>query len=238
MVFFQLGAQEFINGNMNEAVQYFNNSIGMGNYDTKARNSAYYWRGESWYRIGNYMNAANDFRQFTQNAAPADENYATGWYNLGYALFKQQQYGQAVTAFERYLSAETNRKKNEYADALNRVGDSYYFNRSFGEAERYYSQAADVNPGAADYAAYQRAFVMGLQRNYHGKISALDNLMRQYPNSQYVDDALYEKSRALTMLNRENEAITGVTAPRERFPGKCTGLPGWCTAGPVVLQYR
>ena len=55
------------------------------------------------------------------------------------------------------------------------------------------------------YAAYQRAFVMGLQRNYQGKITALDNLMRSYPNSQYIDDALYEKSRALTMLNREQK---------------------------------
>src|SRR5690606_8539668 len=50
MVYFQLGAQEFINGKMNEAIQYFNNNIGMGTYDTKARNNAYYWRGESWYR--------------------------------------------------------------------------------------------------------------------------------------------------------------------------------------------
>lgn len=236
MVFFQLGAQEFINGNMNEAVQYFNNSIGMGNYDAKARNSAYYWRGESWYRIGNYINAANDFRQFTQNATPGDENYSLGWYNLGYSLFKQQQYGQAVTAFERYLSTETNRKKNEYADALNRVGDSYYFNRSFAEAERYYSQAADVNPGAADYAAYQRAFVMGLQRNYQGKIGALDNLMRQYPNSQYFDDALYEKSRALTMLDRENEAITVLQRLVNEFPGSALASQGGVQLGQLYYN--
>lgn len=236
MVFFQLGAQEFINGNMNEAVQHFNNSIGMGNYDAKARNNAYYWRGESWYRIGNYINAANDFRQFTQNVAPADENYATGWYNLGYALFKQQNYGQAVTAFERYLSTETNRKKNEYADALNRVGDSYYFNRSFSEAERYYSQAADVNPGAADYAAYQRAFVMGLQRNYQGKISALDNLMRQYPNSQYFDDALYEKSRALTMLGSENEAIAVLQRLVNEYPGSPLASQGGVQLGQLYYN--
>jgi len=41
MVLFQLGAQEFINGNMNQAVQHFNNSIGIGNYDTNARDNAY-----------------------------------------------------------------------------------------------------------------------------------------------------------------------------------------------------
>jgi len=207
MVLFQLGAQEFINANMNQAVQHFNNSIGMGNYNADARNSAYYWRGESYYRMGNYTNAANDFRQFTQNASASDANYSLGWYNLGYSLFKQQQYGQAVTAFQRFVSSENNRSRPEYADALNRVGDSYYFNRNFNEAERFYGQAADANPSTADYAAFQRAFVLGLQHNYQGKIAALDNLMQRYPNSQYFDDALYEKSRALTMLNREQEAI-------------------------------
>lgn len=218
MVLFQLGAQEFINGNMNQAVQYFNNSVGMGNYDTKARNNAYFWRGEAYYRMGNYTSAASDFRQFTQNASPSDENYSIGWYNLGYSQFKQQQYSQAVGSFQKYISTETNRSKSEYADALNRIGDSYYFNRNFSDAERYYAQAADANPSAADYAAYQRAFVLGLQRNYQGKITALDNLMNRYPNSQYFDDALYEKSRALTMLNRENEAISVLQRLVNDFP--------------------
>ncbi|WP_352422527.1 tetratricopeptide repeat protein [Proteiniphilum sp.] len=218
MVLFQLGAQAFINGNMNEAIQHFNSSISMGNQDAKARNNAYFWRGETYYRMGNYPNAANDFRQFTQNATSSEDNYALGWYNLGYALFKQQQYNQAVNAFQQYVSTEKTRNRPEYADALNRIGDSYYFNRSFSEAERFYAQAADINPSSADYAAYQRAFVMGLQRNYQGKITALDNLMRNYPSSSYFDDALYEKSRALTMLNRENEAISVLQRLVNDFP--------------------
>lgn len=218
MVLFQLGAQEFINGNMTDAIQNFNNSIAIGNINSNARNSALYWRGEAYYRMGNFANATSDFRQFTQNATSADANWALGWYNLGYSHFKQQQYKPAVEAFQRYISAETDRKKSEYADALNRIGDSYYFNRNFSDAERYYSQAADVNPSAADYSAYQRAFVLGLQHNFQGKINALDNLMSRYPNSQYFDDALYEKSRALTMLNREVEAIAVLQRLLNDFP--------------------
>lgn len=218
MVLFQLGAQEFINGNMTDAIQNFNNSIAIGNINSNARNSALYWRGEAYYRMGNFANATSDFRQFTQNATSADANWALGWYNLGYSHFKQQQYRPAVEAFQRYVSTETDRKKSEYADALNRIGDSYYFNRNFSDAERYYSQAADVNPSAADYSAYQRAFVLGLQHNFQGKINALDNLMSRYPNSQYFDDALYEKSRALTMLNREVEAIAVLQRLLNDFP--------------------
>ncbi len=218
MVLFQLGAQEFINGSMNRAVEHFNASIGMGNYDRTARNNAYYWRGESYYRIGNYSNAVIDFTQFVNNTTSSDENHSMGWYNLGYSRFKQKQYGQAMIAFQRFVSVEPDKRRDEYADALNRVGDSYYFSRNFAEAERYYAQAADVNPDAADYAAYQRAFVMGLQRNFQGKVNALDELMRRYPNSQYVDDALYEKSRALTMMGRNDEAIVVLQKLVNDFP--------------------
>ena len=123
-----------------------------------------------------------------------------------------------MNAFQRYVAAETNRSRPEYADALNRVGDSFYFNRDFREAERYYGQATDANPETADYAAYQRAFVLGLQHNYQGKITALDNLMQRFPNSQYFDDALYEKSRSLTMLNREQEAIAVLQRLVSDFP--------------------
>ena len=93
-----------------------------------------------------------------------------------------------------------------------------------------------MNPGAADYAAYQRAFVMGLQRNYQGKISALDNLMRQYPNSQYFDDALYEKSRALTMLGSENEAIAVLQRLVNEYPGSPLASQGGVQLGQLYYN--
>ena len=59
---------------------------------------------------------------------------------------------------------------------------------------------------------------MGLQRNYQGKINALDDLMRDFPNSHYYDDALFEKSRALVMINRENEAVNVLNKLMSEFP--------------------
>ena len=218
MVLFQLGAQQFVNGNTHEAIDYFNQSINMGNYDSKARTSAYFWRGESKYKINNFSGASADFQTFTQQANKSDENYALGFYNLGYSRFKQHQYTDARTAFGNYVATQTNKDTPEYADAHNRIGDTYYFSRNFAEAERYYNAASNLNPASADYAAYQRAFVMGLQRNYQGKISALDDLMRAYPNSHYYDDALFEKSRALVMLNREDEAVNTLNKLIKEFP--------------------
>ena len=218
MVLFQLGTQQFVNGNINEAIDYFDKSINMGNYDKNARTSAYFWRGESKYRINNFSAASADFQSFTEEAAKSDENYALGFYNLGYSRFKQNQYAAARTAFQNYVTAQNNKDVAEYADAYNRIGDTYYFSRNFAEAENYYSSASKLNPASADYSAYQRAFVMGLQRNYQGKINALDELMRTFPNSHYYDDALFEKSRALVMLNQENEAVNVLNKLISEFP--------------------
>ena len=218
MVLFQLGTQQFVNGNISQAIDLFDQTINMGTYNKEARTNAYFWRGESKYRINNFSGAAADFQTFTQEASPSNENYALGLYNLGYARFKQNQYAAARTAFQNYVNAQSNRNAPEYADAHNRIGDTYYFSRNFSDAERYYSSASTLNPASADYAAYQRAFVMGLQRNYQGKISALDELMRAYPTSHYYDDALYEKSRALVMLNREGEAVSVLNKLISEFP--------------------
>lgn len=217
-VLFQLGAQEFINGNMNNAIQHFNNTIAMGDNDLTSLSNALYWRGESFYRIGNFDSAASDYTQYTQRTSSRNENYALGWYNLGYAQFKQQQYSKAQQSFIKYLSTESNKNRAEYADALNRVGDTYYYNRNFANAEQYYAQASNANPETADYAAYQKAFVMGLQHNYQGKIMELNQMMSNFPNSTYYDDALYEKSRALTMINRETEAISTLQELITTFP--------------------
>ncbi len=218
MVLFQLGTQQFVNGNTSQAIDYFDRSINMGNYDKKARTNAYFWRGESKYKINNFSAAAADFQSFTQEADKSDENYALGFYNLGYARFKQNQYATARTAFQNYVAAQSNKNVPEYADAHNRIGDTYYFSRNFAEAENYYNLSAKLNPAGADYAAYQRAFVMGLQRNYRGKINALDELMRTFPKSHYYDDALFEKSRALVMLNQDDEAVNVLNRLVSDFP--------------------
>ncbi|NLZ95502.1 MAG: tetratricopeptide repeat protein, partial [Bacteroidales bacterium] len=218
MVLFQLGTQQFVNGNTSQAIDFFDKSINMGSYNEQARTSAYFWRGESKYRINNFSGASTDFLSFTQQAPKSDENYALGFYNLGYSRFKQQQYAAARTAFQNYVAAQNDKDVPEYADAHNRIGDTYYFSRSFAEAERFYNAASNLNPASADYAAYQQAFVMGLQRNYEGKISALDKLMSAFPNSHYYDDALFEKSRALVMLNRESEAVNVLNKLITEFP--------------------
>jgi TolA-binding protein len=218
IITFQLGTQEFINNNYDAAIKDFDACINMGEYNKDARNEAYFWRGEAAYRQGNYQTAARDYSTYTSRVSASRPNYALAFYNLGYANFQMKNYNTALTNFKKYLSVEKNRQLPNYADALNRAGDCNLFNRSFSEAERYYAQAVNLNPGNADYSEFQKAFVLGLQRNYAGKVSALNDMMAKYPNSEYYDDALYEKSRALVMQNKEKEAITVLEKLQREYP--------------------
>ncbi|WP_101690285.1 tetratricopeptide repeat protein [Dysgonomonas massiliensis] len=203
----QEGIQNCIDGNYSQALTNLNSAINMGNLNTQARNESYFWRGEANYRMASYHNAISDFSSYISNAGSSQSNYALALYNLGYSNFQLKNYAKAQDAFKKYVSAERDNTKPIYSDALNRIGDTYLNGRSFAEAERYYSQAANAAGGNADYAEFQKAFVKGMQRDYRGKITALDNMMYKYPNSVYYPDALMEKSKSLIMLNREKDAI-------------------------------
>lgn len=217
-ILFQLGAQDFIDGNYNRAIGQFDDCINMGNYDTKSKNEAYFWRGETYYRLNNNLKAATDYRTYISQSGAAAENYTSALYNLGYSYFNQKQYNDALKTFGQYISQEKNRNNLTYSDAFNRMGDCYLYSRNFSDAERMYSQAASSGNQGAEYADFQKAFVMGLQHNYNGKIAALDAMIRKYPNSQFVDDALYEKSRALVMLGREQDAVTVLNQLLRDYP--------------------
>lgn len=208
IILFQSGVQNFIDKRYDLAANDFNATINMGSYNAEVRNEAYFWRGDIAYRSADYGSAARDYTAYIGQASPSQNNYPLALYNLAYAQFQDKVYSSALNNFKKYISAERSKQSPNYSDALNRIGDINLYNRNFSEAERYYTQAVSSNPENADYSEFQKAFVLGLQRNYSGKVTALNSMMAKYPNSQYIDDALYEKSRALVMQNKEQEAIS------------------------------
>lgn len=207
MILTQEGIQEYINNNYSKALNDFNAATLMGNYNKDALNEATFWRGEVYYNQEEYGKAIIDYTAYVNNTSPSQKNHPLALYNLGYGYFKQKNYSQSQTYFKRYIAAEKDKNSKTYADAMNRIGDSYLNSRNFAEAEQYYSNAGNASSGSADYSEYQKALVKGLQRDHRGKITILDNMMAKYPDSQYYDSALKEKANALVSLGREAEAI-------------------------------
>lgn len=57
-----------------------------------------------------------------------------------------------------------------------------------------------------------------MQKDYRGKISAMDRLLRDYPESQYVDDALFEKGRTYVLLENSSQAAQAFETLIQQFP--------------------
>ena len=144
--------------------------------------------------------------------------YGLALYNLGYTDFKQKNYSGALNWFNRFLSDGSKNNRQVLADAYNRIGDCYFYARNFDGARRSYDKAGQVDPTFRDYSLYQEAFVKGLQRDYIGKVQTLNLLITNYPQSQYIDDALYEQGRSFVQLEQNANAIERYQMLVKNFP--------------------
>ena len=218
-ILFQLGTQAFTNMELDKAVDLFSRAISLGAYNLESRNDAYFWRGESYYRQGEYNKAISDYRTYLNNTRQRNTDmYALAHYNLGYSYFKSKEYGEALNRFRQYVNLESNQQTPAYADAYNRIGDCLFHNRQFAMAEENYTRAAQLQPSAGDYSVYQKGFLLGLQKDYKGKISVMDRLIREFPESQYVDDALFEKGRSYVLLDNNQAAAASFEQLMRDFP--------------------
>ena len=218
-ILFQLGTQAFTNMELDKVVDLFSRAISLGAYNLESRNDAYFWRGESYYRQGEYNKAISDYRTYLNNTRQRNTDmYALAHYNLGYSYFKLKEYGEALNRFRQYVNLESNQQTPAYADAYNRIGDCLFHNRQFAMAEENYTRAAQLQPSAGDYSVYQKGFLLGLQKDYKGKISVMDRLIREFPESQYVDDALFEKGRSYVLLDNNQAAAASFEQLMRDFP--------------------
>ncbi len=215
---FRVGTQAFAQAAFENAIEYFSRSIELGRYNQQTLADAYYWRGESKYRMENYGQAAADYRLYLEYTPDrTGDEYALALYNLGYVAFKQKQYEQALGWFIRCSQVQAKDRKVA-ADVYNRMGDCNFHSRRFEEAEALYAQALATDPSLGDYSLFQEAFVKGLQRDYSGKVQTLNRLLTDYPASTYIDDALYEQGRAFVQQESNAAAIERYQVLLQRFP--------------------
>jgi TolA-binding protein len=215
-IYYYLGTVYFTNGNYDDAISHFTKAISSGNYAAAEKIESSYWIGESYYRKDDYEKAANNYRTYL-NSSKSGELAVLATYNLAYCSFNQRQYKTAESGFIRYIAMDKN-KSSVLADAYARLGDCYFYNRQFGDAERAYNQAVSVSPAMGDYALFQKGYVMGLQKDYNGKITQMNKLVADYPQSIYVADALYEKGRTYVLLENTQMAVETYQSLINRFP--------------------
>lgn len=180
-VSFLLGTEEFNKGNFDAAEKYFLRSLEF-NINKEFNTRGTYWLAQTYYQKGNYPSAIVRYERIL------NENFAEKQqinYDLGYAYFKSKKFQQAQKYFAEYLK---NPKIEFKSDAELRLADTYYADNQLNEAIAIYDKAENAD----DYTLFQKAMALGFKGDTEAKISSLKNLLTQYKNSEYADDAQYE----------------------------------------------
>ncbi|MBR0196430.1 MAG: tetratricopeptide repeat protein [Paludibacteraceae bacterium] len=215
---YQLGADCFLQGKMQQAVEWTTEVINHAAESDRYTTEAYYLRAEANYRLRAYLACEKDLQAFfARSDVRQSGNYVIAQYLNGYCAFSQAKYEEAKNAFSAYIDAALATEPT-YADALNRIGDCYFNARRFSQAITYYSQVSNLQAAGADYALFQRGYALGLQHKYGEKIDVLRELIKRYPKSDYADDGVYEIARAQLQMDDERSAITTYESLLATYP--------------------
>ena len=215
---YQLGMDAFLQGKMQDAIEWMTQVINNDKKTSQYKTEAYYVRAESQYRIHQYATCLEDIKQYESQSNVANSpNQVPAMYLKGYALFNQQQMKDAEYTFRQYL-AKADNQTTTYADASNRLGDCLFYSRQFDDAIATYQQVVEHNTTGVDYALFQQGYAQGLLHRYPNKIQTMQTLETRFPHSDYADDALYEQARAHLQLDQYKEAIKAYTQLTTDYP--------------------
>jgi TolA-binding protein len=209
--------QLFNDGDYTQALDYLDKSLKYPINNT-FHAQALFWKAEAHYRLKHYRSAAENYRAFQAvPGALALKDFKVSDYNLAYAYYNQKSYQKAIDHFKRYtLSAREDDPRIH--DAYLRIGDSNFASQAYKTATSYYEKAIAGGSSDSDYAAFQKALCLGLQGKDWPRADALSAFVEQYPESNYLDDAMYELGNSYLGLKRYDKALTAYHAVIDQFP--------------------
>lgn len=215
-VTFYRGVEFFNEGKYNEALTLFNKSIAE-RQDNRFVSRATYWRGEAQYALGNYSEALSTLETFVNlPQAKNTPEYKNASYTMGYTHFKMKNYGAAAHQFEDFLKGDSDTQKK--ADAQLRLADAYFVDGKYAQASQVYHTVTQNKGNYSDYAAFQKAISNGFLQKNDVKIKELQAFLKDYPSSQYADDALYELGATYANTKQVSSSLTTFDQLLQKYP--------------------
>jgi TolA-binding protein len=222
------GAEQFNDQMYKEAIKSFDKSASFP-LDRDTYLASNFWKGEALSADKNYEEAIKSYQVVLSKTPHSHELSLKANYGIGYAYFNLKEYKEALGYFKTYVNEAPGRvDKLNYDDALLRLADCYYATKDYEQAVNYYDQVVVKKSPDIDYAYYQKGVVLGIMEKIEPAKASLDVVIRQYPNSIYYDDALFQKAQ----LDLQTSAYT---AAADEFSNIITNRP---TSGYVPYAYQ
>src|SRR5690625_3732017 len=204
-VSFLRGMELYREGEYTSALSFFDKSF-KENRNPEFSARAVFWKAESYFMLNNFEKALENYKKFEREPAsaqtPENKNLS---YNKGYANFKLKNYAAAISDFKRFTESrgiDNSRKKDAYL----RLADSYFASSQYWPAMENYNAAMELG-GANDYPHFQKAISYGFVDRQGRKVEELVSFIKQYPQSRYWSEAVYELGDTYVAQNKSAEAI-------------------------------
>lgn len=188
-----------------DAVKMFDKSIQFPiepNYLAEAS----FWSGEA-YSIGRkYEEAADQYLSVIGIQNYSNKEILTKTrYGLGYAYFNLQQYDRALFNFKEFVKGAS----VNLSDGILRLADCYYVTKSYPDALLNYRKAIQLKSADNDYAHLQAGVILGIQRKYNEAAGELDQVLKNYPQSRFIDEAMFQRAQLDFEQGNYSAAVSG-----------------------------
>ena len=210
-----------------EAVQYFSKSLkttGEPKYVFGAR----FWRAECYSIAHNWLKARNDYAAVF-SAGEKSPYYRKARYGIAYTYFNEKlnlkgvsdkeqekaiikKYTKCLEHYDYYINSVTSATKDKYlGDALLRSADCNYQLKKYEIAIDRFNQAIKKGGQFAAYAYYQKGVIQSILSEYNQATESFDIVIKRYPKSVYVEEAVYKKAFNYYEVGQYQRAITYFT---------------------------
>ena len=178
--------------------------------DNTLQQAAQFWKAEA-YSAGKQYDTAIPLYASISKSGSGD--YASkSLYALGYAYYNKKDYTRALPYFRDFVSRGGDADdRSQVLDATIRLADTYFAAKQYENAIRSYDQAIAQNAPDKDYASYQKAIILSyVGRDAEAK-AQFDQVQRQFPNSRFVDESLFQRANVDFEKGSYQAAIQGFT---------------------------
>ena len=204
------GVNDFNAERYRQAVANFDKSLKFP-VDNALQQATQFWKAESYSAGKQYDTAIPLYASISKGSSG---EYATkSLYALGYAYYNKKDYPRALPYFRDFVNRSTGESSDmaQVSDATLRLADTYFAGKQYENAMRYYDQAIAQNAPDKDYASYQKAIILSyVGRDTEAK-AQFDQVQRQYPNSRFVDESLFQTANVDFEKGAYPVAIRGFT---------------------------
>ena len=232
---YEYGLQLLENGDEKSALSYLKTAAETPG-DQSISNQANFWTGYLLDQEGSYSESKQFINKYLDSG---DKEYGFhSNYLLAYQAIKAEKFGDSKQYLETSITdfRPSSDDRALFNDAVTRLADLELVDNNYETSLEYYDLAIRNEADDSDYITYQKGLIYGVNDRPYDKLTTLETLISDYPESSYRDDAFFEIGESLVQLEKNNEAYKVYESITELYPQSEYAPKSWMRRG--LISYN